>query len=341
MTIKQRNSKGPKGKKTDDVTFNAYLKRGSPEGYCPAVKVTGATLGSIGKHEDRRRGIDVYEYTAGSEKKVGVKIALGLSKEDQKAMGELIRGVIDKLRETKDPMTKSIWYQEHFVSLTDGTKVFNATHDMTVPEGFSELVLDGGAYHESPCKTWGPFLYGDDEEYRWYTKANVEEDVTVYMYNPKKGGIEYPKTTEEGQVVYPKGGVQVKNSNVLRTLLGSKLYTENQWRATCVARLTSVQLVCAEAGMSPDGVQKYAVSPRFAFRVPTSIVLVKYEPSPDEIGLTDKQREDATRAALFKGMSAPKQKRKAREPAVAPVFKKSKEAEEEDEEDELNTDGED
>jgi hypothetical protein len=104
--------------------------------------------------------------------------------------------------------------------------------------------------------------------------------------------------------------------------------------------LTSVILKCAPAGVNKDGVQQHTVYPVFNFIVPTAVVLVEYNPTVDEDGgLTDKQREDATRAILFEGMVAPKAKRKAREPAVAPVFKKQKTGVDEDEE-EFDTEGE-
>jgi hypothetical protein len=344
LYLKARKNRGGRSK-DDSVTIATYLARGSPEGSCPAVKVDDASLGMVGKSSDVRRGLDVFEYTAGTEKIVSVKLALGLDPETQSSLKELLIGVVGKIGTFKNTLTKSSWYQNTFESLNDGTKVYNSTNCIQNPEGFRNVTLDDEYVWESPSSTWGPFLYGDEQDTKWYTKARVSEDAQVYLYSNKKGIVEYAKTSEEGQVVYPKGGVPVKNTNMLKTLLSSKLYSEKMWRAKCVLRLTSISLKCAPTGVNSAGNQQHAVYPVFNFTIPTAVVLVEYNPSvDDEGGLTDKQREDATRAVLFAGMVAPKIKRKSREAAVAPVFKKRKtdsvDVDDDDDED-IDTDGED
>lgn len=345
LTIKPRKTRGKQG--DNSVPLAAYLEKGSIEGPYPAVKVSDASLGMVGKAIESRRGLDVFEYTAGTEKIVTVKLALGLDQKTNASLRALLRGVVDKIEEFRNPMTKSMWYQNQFGALDDGTKVFRATQALQAPEGFCDVVLDDGFVWESPSSTWGPFLYGDDADTRWYVKARVNEDATVYLYSNKKGFTEFSKTSEAGQVVYPKGGIPVKNTNMLKTLLSSKMYSEKMWKAKCVMKLTSINLKCAPAGLSKDGVQQYAVYPVFNFSIPSTVILVEYDPSVnDEGGLTDKQREDATRAILFEGMVAPKIKRKAREPTTAPVFNKKRkvqgeEVDVEEEDEELDTDGED
>jgi len=228
--------------------------------------------------------------------------------------------------------------------------VFRATQALQSPEEFLDMTFQEDDVWNSPSSTWAPLLYGpEDDDTKWYIKTKVSEDAQVYLYSNKKGVTEFNKTSEEGQVVYPRGGVPVKNTNMLRTLLSSKLYREKTWRAKCILKLTGVSLKCAPSGTSQDGVQMFSVYPVFTFTIPTAVVLVEHDPASDEDGgLTDKQREAATRAVLFEGMVAPKIKRKSRE--TAPMFnapnKKRKAADteatqESEEEEELDTEGED
>jgi len=337
--------------KREQFQLGTYLERGSPEGPYPAVKVDNARLGMVGKSGENRRGLDVYEFTAGSETTPVVRLAVGLRQEDQANMRKLMTGVIEKLKGFKDPMTKSIWYQSTFSSLTDGTKVYNSTGGIEHPSEFLTATLDDEFVWDSPSGTWAPFLYGEEPESTWYIKPRLEADAQVYLYtNTKKGCVEIQKTSEEGQVVYPKGGVPVKNTNMLKTLLSSKLYSEKMWQAKCIVKLTSINLRCSPAGSSAEGGQKYCVYPVFNFSVPTAVVLVEYDPSSEDVGgITDKQRMMATRSVLFEGLVAPKPKRKARETTNAPVFNKAKkhkknsvevDLEDEEEEEELDTDGE-
>lgn len=331
--------------KSQAVAFNVWLGRGSPEGSTPAVKVDGATLGMVGKSMEKRRGIDVYQYNAGSEVISAVKLALGVDAATQPKLRELLRGSLKKLVEANDPVTKSRWFEKTFSeTLTDGTKVFRGTSALISPDEYLGMSLQEDAVWDSPAATFAPFLFGSDEDdTKWYIKSKVSDDAQVYLYTNKKGFTEYSKTNEDGQVVYPKGGVPVKNTNMLKTLLSSKLYRDKIWRVKCILKLTGITLKCAVSGTTPEGSNVYSVYPVFSFTVPTAVVLVEHDPINDEEGgLTDKQRDAATRAVLFEGMVSPKRKRKSRDNAVAPMFnatnKKTKGGE--SEEDEFDSDGE-
>lgn len=331
--------------KSQCVAFNVWLGRGSPEGSTPAVKVDNATLGMVGKSIEKRRGLDVYQYNAGSEVISAVKLAIGVDAVSQPKLRELLRGSLKKLVEANDPIVKSRWFEKTFSeTLNDGTKVFRGTTALLTPEEYLDMSFQEDAVWDSPSATFAPFMFGsDEEETKWYIKSKVSDDAQVYLYTNKKGYTEYAKTTEDGQVVYPKGGVPVKNTNMLKTLLASKLYRDKIWRAKCILKLTGITLKTAASGTTPDGSIVYSVYPVFSFTVPTAVVLVEHDPTNDEEGgLTDKQRDAATRAVLFEGMVSPKRKRKSRDNAVAPLFnapsKKGKAGE--SDEDEFESDGE-
>lgn len=333
--------------KGQTAAFNMWLQRGSPEGSTPAVKIDGATLGMVGKSQEKRRGLDVYQYNAGAEVVSAVKLAIGVDAVTQPKLRELLTGALKQLVTMNDPVTKSRWFEKTFSdTLTDGTKVFRGAAALTNPIEFLDMSLQEDAVWDSPSATFAPFVYGpDDDDTKWYIKTKVNEDAQVYLYTNKKGITEFPKTAEDGQVVYPKGGVPVKNTNMLKTLLASKLYREKVWRAKCILKLTGISLKCAPSGTTSEGTVVNSVYPVFSFSVPTAVVLVEHDPSTDEEGgLTDKQREIATRAVLFEGMVSPKRKRKARETAVAPMFnaaggKKPKTADSDD--DDFESEGED
>jgi len=321
LSIKTRTSTWQS--KNQTAAFNVWLQRGSPEGSTPAVKVDGATLGMVGKSQEKRRGLDVYQYNAGSEVVAAVKLAIGVDAVTQPKLRELLVGALKQLVDMNDPIAKSRWFEKTFSeTLTDGTKVFRGTSALTTPTEFIDMSLQEDAVWDSPSATFAPFLYGpEDDDTKWYIKTKVKEDAQVYLYTNKKGFTEFPRTSEDGQVVYPKGGVPVKNTNMLKTLLSSKLYREKVWRAKCILKLTGISLKCASSGTNSDGTVVYSVYPVFSFTVPTAVVLVEHDSScDDDGGLTDKQREIATRAVLFEGMVSPKRKRKTRETATAPMF---------------------
>ena len=338
--------------KGQTAPYNTWIARGSPEGGTPAVKVEGVSLGMTGKSADKKRGLDIFEYMVGGESKTAVKLAIGVDAVTCPKLRALLRGAMENLVKVADPITKSRWYEKTFSDhLTDGTKVFRATSALQSPEEFLDMSFQEDAVWDSPSSTWAPFLYGPEEDdTKWYIKTKVSEDAQVYLYSNKKGVTEFNKTSEEGQVVYPRGGVPVKNTNMLRTLLSSKLYREKTWRAKCILKLTGITLKCAPSGTNPEGGQMFSMYPVFTFTIPTAVVLVEHDPASDEDGgLTDKQREAATRAVLFEGMVAPKIKRKSRE--NAPLFNQSgkkrtkvdtpEAVQESDEEEELDTEGED
>lgn len=343
LTVKART--GNYGK-SQSAPFNVWLGRGSPEGTTPAVKVDGATLGMVGKSMEKRRGIDVYQYNVGNDVASAVKLAIGVDAISQPKLRELLRGVLQKLVEVNDPITKSRWFEKTFSeTLNDGTKVYRATTALTSPQEFVDMSFQGDDVWNSPSATFAPFLFGQhDDDTKWYIKSKISDDAQVYLYTNKKGCTEFSKTSEDGQVVYPKGGVPVRNTNMLKTLLSSKLYREKIWRAKCILKLTGITLKTAVSGTTSEGTPLYSVYPVFSFTVPTAVILVEHDPAvDDDEGLTDKQRDAATRAVLFEGMVSPKRKRKTRDDTNAPLFNSSskKTKQTESDEDEFDSEGED
>jgi len=335
--------------KQQAAIFNTWILRSSPEGSTPAVKVTSAGLGMTGSAVNKRHGLDVFQFEVGGKTQTSVKIAIALDPAEHTKLRTVLVGIFEKFVKEFDPMVKSRWYEKTFSeTLNDGTKVFRGTSALQSPSEYLDMTFTGDDSWDSPSSTFGPFMFGADTDQgpKWYVKPKVSEDAYVYLYNNKKGGSEMNRTSEEGQVVYPRGGVPVKNTNMLNTLLNSKLYKEKMWRATAIVKVTGISLKTAQSGTTPEGNPVYSVYPSFSFSIPTAIILVEHDmDGEDESRLSDKQRDAATRAVLFEGMVAPKTKRRAREAQIAPIFngssKKHKAVSVQDSEEDADSDGED
>ena len=283
----------------------------------PAVKVDSVSLGMVGRSGDKSFGLEAYQFEAGGKMHPRVKIAIGVNPVGQSKLRDLCKGTLDKLAGAYDPQSKSMWYEKTFSqTLNDGTKVFRGTRGIADPPSFADMMFTGDQSYSSPASTFAPFLYGDeeDENNRWYTDVRVRDDVTVYLYSKKKGGHEFKKTSEDGEVVYPSGGVPVKNIPMLKRLLSSTLYRDKTWKAKMVLQMTGISMKTGQSGETPQGNPIHSVYPEFHFSVPTAIVLVEEDPTDEDSScLSEKQREAATRAVLFEGMTAPKNKRRPRD----------------------------
>lgn len=357
LVVKPR--KAGYGSKTA-IAFNAWLAKGAPEGALPTVVVRGAVMGSVGKSSEHRRGFDQHDFAIGGNVTTSTRVALGLSSEDQPNLKELVRGAFDKFLAARNPVTRSKFYQDSFPDrIVDGTQVFTATQAMLNPQEYVDMEFtDEDNRWDSPSRTWGSFLFGEaDDDSMWYTKARINDDSVIYMYTNKMKQLQ--TTKEGGQVVYPRGGIEVKNAGVLRTLLNSDLYKNKHWRVHSTVSLTGLELKCGQVGETSAGHPRYAVAPVFSFKCSGAIMLMEHDQAADEGGLTADQRASAQMAAVFEGMTAPSRKRKikdqvATQNAVAPTFNASMKrirptlVEEEvtagpgfDETDDENSDGED
>lgn len=351
MAVKQNAGAYAKKNQAGNAVWN---ERGTPEGAFPMVKVPQASLGLTGKAIEKRRGVDLFEFSVSpTETKTVAKVAIGLDPRKHGDVKKIMLAAIDKFKRTHDPIHKSIWYEKTFPHLDDGTKVFNATQALQGDgSDYLNLSFEGEDVWDSPSTTFAPFLYDDDSESLYYIKATIDPDARLYMYNNKKGGSEFTKVTESDQVVYPKGGIAVRNSNAIRTLIHSNLYKNNVWRMNSVMQLRGITFKCAQSSTTKEGYPSYTVYPTFNFVVSGCFVLVQSDNVVESSGssLTDKQRDAAIRACVFEGLTAPRASRKVRAGPLfnLPAKKKAKTSKEDgtqgDDEDsdteELDSDGE-
>ena len=348
MVVKANTGAYSKKNQAGNALWN---ERGTPEGAFPLIKVLQASLGLTGKALEKRRGVDLYDFAVGpTETKTVCKVSLGLDPTKHTDVKKIMLAAIEKFKNAHDPIHKSMWYEKTFSQLDDGTKVFTATEPLQ-GDGSSYLGVsfEGEDQWDSPSSTFAPFLYDEKNESTYYIKATIDPEARMYLYNNKKGGSEFSKVTESDQVVYPKGGIAVKNTNAVRTLIHSNLYKNTIWRMNSVMQLRGITFKCAQSGTTSAGNPTYTVYPVFNFVVTGTFALVQSDAMEDSGSvLTEKQRDAAIKACVFEGMTAPRASRKAREPLFnLPAKKKAKtsnEKEDADDEDSdtegLDTDGE-
>ena len=297
-----------------------WLAKGSQEGYFPTVVVKGATLGSVGKSGEGRRGFDIFSYANKGIQVHTTRMSVGLDCENHDDVRQMLCGVFDKLVAKRHPISKSKYYQDTFPEkLIDGTHVFTATEAMLNPQSYIDMSFEDEATRwDSPDRTWGSFLFGDeDTQTTWYPKVKVSDESQIFLMTTKKK--QFQRTSENDQVVYPRDGIQVKNYNVLRTLLDSDLYKNKQWRANLCLQVTGIELKCGQVGTTVDGNPRWAVAPLFTMKAVGPIVLYEHNQSVEEGGLTPDQLNAAQMSVLFEGMSAPNRKRKIKDHLAHPA----------------------
>lgn len=309
----QRSSTSDKG-----LVFDVNLAGHNPAGRNPCCLVKDAKLGVMGRATDNHRGLKVIEYKLNGTNTSAsfVKLGLAFNRTQHDDMYTLCRGVFDKWVEKHDPVRKSMWYQNHFPQLTDGTKVHVATRGLLSPETFVYTELEGNAQYDSPARTYGEFLFGNDVEGRpWYNEVRVSEGfaakdgrpATEYMccfFDEK--GKQCTDKVEHDMTIYKKGGVPLMSGKMLKLLTESEFYKSAYWGCTVVLQLYSMEIRCGTVGE-----QGNCLYPIFNFRTTNSLC---FQVRPQEIlgdsGITFEQRDTLFSAAIFEGVNAPNKKRK-------------------------------
>lgn len=338
----------------DTKVFNLGLARVSPQGRFPIALVSGAGLATTGRREDAKRGINVIRY--GNDRSF-TKVALRFDRSSQEDLRRLCRGIIEKWKKAYDTTTRNKWYQDSFASLTDGTKVFTACEPINDPSMYAGMMLTDPDLFDSPGRTFGPFLYSDDEDASWYCDMGVDEgyaggdrgpasDYRLYLYT-EKGQLVGDKE-EDGVPVYKKDGIPVKNHKMLGNLVDSKLYKNQRRVCNAMVQITRLTWKCCK-----DESGTLRLVPIFRMRVTESMAMIASEETGERSGITPEQRSSIINAIVFKNLAMPSGfgKRKRAKGGVAPTFnlKRSKTevaqvpvdgSQTDDVADEIDTDGE-
>jgi len=293
-----------------EVAFTPMLPYGSIDGYFPTTPLKGCTLASNGKKGTDTRGFKIVDFVMkkGGAKGQFLSLALGVPKEGQ-WMSDIIKGSIDRFVAEYDPIKKSAWYQKTFPQLDDGTKVFTATAALQSPDQFQYMTIEGEGEWDSPQKTWGPFVYGSDDDTKMYINLSVDETRHVVRCFDEK--MKKMSKKEVGTVMmYPKDGIALSNTTQLKLFLESEFYTKKRWTARVMARITRVVFRCGQVGVhaSTDN-PIYGVYPVFKFKTDSDVALI--ESSNTGSGMLDEDTLDvAKNLLLYEGLPMPTKKRK-------------------------------
>ena len=292
-----------------EVAFTPMLPYGSIDGYFPTTPLKGCTLASNGKKGTDTRGFKIVDFVMkkGGAKGQFLSLALGVPKEGQ-WMSDIIKGSIDRFVEAYDPIKKSSWYQKTFPQLDDGTKVFTATAALQSPDQFQYMTLEGDGEWDSPQKTWGPFVYGSDDDAKMYINLSVDETRHVVRCFDEK--MKKMSKKEVGTVMmYPKDGIALSNTTQLKLFLESEFYTKKRWTARVMARITRVVFKCGKVGVHAGTDNPiYGVYPVFKFKTDSDVALIE---SSSTSGMLDEDTLDvAKNLLLYEGLPMPTKKRK-------------------------------
>ena len=300
------------------VSFTPMLPWGSIDGFYPKSFTDKCTLGSNGPKDSGSRGFRVVDYTlkSGGAKGQFLSLSLGIGREGQ-CISDMMSGCIDRFVQMH-PTSETAWYQSTFPELDDGTKVFLATKCLNNPKEYQYMTVEGEGQWDSPQKTWGPFVYGSDDEVRMYVNLSVEQTVHVLKcFDEKKKKMS--KKEHNSVVVYPRDGIPLSNFTQLKPFLDSEFYKKTRWTARVLARISRVVFKCGIVGRHPTSENAiYGIYPVFKFKTESDILLTETTSVMSNM-LDEDTLEVARNLVLYEGLPMPTKKRK-RATAVKKIF---------------------
>ena len=307
---------------SDGLSFTPMLPWGSIDGYYPKSFTRGCTLGSNGPKDAGCRGFRVVDYTLkkGGAKGQFLSLSLGIPRTDQ-CLSDMISGCIDRFIEMH-PSSENAWYQNAFPELDDGTKVFLATKCLNNPKEYQYMNVEGEGQWDSPQKTFGPLVYGSDDEVRMYINLSVDETASVLKCFDEKMK-KMSKKEHNSVVVYPRDGIPLSNVTQLKPFLDSEFYKKTRWTARVMARITRVVFKCGIVGRHPivapntEGNPIYGIYPVFKYKTESDILLIETNNVMSNM-LDDDTLEVARNLILYEGLPMPTKKRKRA--AVKKIF---------------------
>lgn len=313
-----RFSQRAKSAKAKGPNFDVQLNRKNPAGRNPCCIVHNAKLGLWGRPSEGNRGLKVVEYTMNGTNNTAMfsTLTLALDRSRHTEVYEMCRAVLAKWVEKHDPVRKSMWYQNHFPQLTDGTKVHRACRALLTNDLYIDQEFDGPEQYDSPGRTYGEFLFGNDEECKpWYCDVRVSEgfpakddrlatEYTISFFDER--GKQCGDKTEGGMTVYKKGGIPLMSPKMLKVLTQSEFYKGTYWNCCTIMQLYAMEMRCVE---TDDG--GHCIFPVFQFRTNNSLCFQASLPERVAEGsITFEQRNAIFHSAIFDGVSNPVKKRK-------------------------------
>lgn len=278
-------------------------------GGTPIIKVDGASLGRCGKTELNHRGINIKSWVANNSTLQSASLKICLDREKHSGVAELLKGVLEKVVDSRDPIRNSKWYENKFpVFGGDGTKVYNATRQLQNLQEFATMDVSDDFFN-SPMKTFGKFLYSENEDdAKWYTEVAFPspkkegEDINRIVLYDDKGKVIGTRTDGHGNEVYTKGGILLSNPKRLNDLVSSKFFKDNIWKCTCNIRPYMIQFKYSTDDQSVYPLFKFRTFGDVRFQIDTR------ENDPNQ--LTSEQLLAAFNNDVYEGVSQPSRKKR-------------------------------
>ena len=326
--VKFRPPKG--GNKTNDPNTKALqlsLSFGSVQGLYPIVAIRNARLGPIGKRDESRRGLCVFKNKDSNY--TFPRLALWLDSKQHGDLRQLLAGILKRWKDDHDP-NKSMWYQNNFEDLTDGSKVFTAARGMEDMSAYDGVEFTGDDEFDSPDRTYGKFFTAEDESPgQWLCSFFLDQgydgrdgtdpsDFRIFFTTEK---AMMPDKEENENIVYKKDGIPIKNHSMINNLVDSDFYRKGNWGCNAMIQVTGLTWRCAKTTSGDP-----CLYPIFRMRVTDSIRFKPLEDDAGGNGLTREQRSAIMSSIIFEGLSGPAGAKKRKKSAVAPTFNVPKKA---------------
>lgn len=307
------------------VNFQFKLATGSDQGRVPMVLIRNAPISLIGSKGEHSRGLKVFN-TGMMDKKPFSKLAIKVNRREQPDLYNMCKGLLEKAFKFKDPVKQSMWYQNAFPDLLDGTHVYNATKGIVDPDvflGMDAPLLDmTGERFNYPASTYAPFLYGDDEEADWHATLSVfngfeetdEKPAAISsLFCFTEAGKACQQQMDQGMCIYKREGVKLNEYKLLTNMTESPFYKKSWWKVSTWVTIRSVRLATGK-----DSAGKPVIFPVFNISTQGSIRMDRTEPEEYK-GINYEQRQSIMDSILFDNVKGPSKKRK-KSSSTAPSF---------------------
>lgn len=293
-------------------------------GPSPLVRIAGSSLALCGAATNKIRGLNIIKWAINNTTREFATLKLAVNRTDQHDLYEMCHEIIKQIAEKKDPVHHSKWWESKFPNnLSNGTQVYEGTKEFQHIGDMLSLEIPSDSWN-APARTFGKFLFSENEDdSTWYTEISLPQTKKGEDSRPErlvlydeKGKMIGNRTDSNGNEVYPKGGIELTNTKLLRDLVESKFYKEGIWKCDTHARIFKVVIkYCAMANaaypvfkMSTVGDVKFQLSSK------------KLDPNQ----LSSDQIMASLNGALYEGVTPPSRKKRKIVKAKKMVSKQGK-----------------
>lgn len=284
--------------KNNNKNYSFYVNCKSALGNSLVVLTEFCKLAPNGK-DPKIRGLNIYK---GVQKSTFCSLKVIVTQETCPELKELCLSVLNTWKKKHDPISENLWYQNTF-NLGDGIRVQNAVEGIRNYNTFNEFVVDGNKDYDTPGRTYGNFLFKEDNDSAWFLSATVPatgEGGSLVLVDENGQKIR----TKQG--VYTSGGIPLDDHEMVRKLIESSFFQESQWRCKTLLRLVSFDWV-----KERDRARGYDVLfPVFKFKISGGILMKRHIPEKIEGALTQQERENILTSLVFKDYEMPSKRRK-------------------------------